>query len=120
MYCLYCPSHTHTLYRLRCTAPSCTAPPLPCTAQEYFQGIGGCVGVLLAVTGSRLPGQEAAVAEGNSLGKGPLLFHIPQVRPIGGFGFGIGVCLLRVLGCYCGGGAAGAGAAGVGAGEWGG
>jgi hypothetical protein len=28
--------------------------------------------------GTRLPGNETAVAEGNTLGKGPTLFHVPQ------------------------------------------
>lgn len=93
--------------------------------QEYFQGIGGVVGALLAWTGesgcraaaggagvsldrnahahpphappppafqrfslppprpvsdagTRLPGGDSAVAEGNTLGKGPMLFHLPQ------------------------------------------
>ena len=29
-------------------------------------------------TGTRLPGTDAAVAQGNSLGKGAMLFHLPQ------------------------------------------
>ncbi|KAL4855761.1 Sodium/hydrogen exchanger 8 [Chlorella vulgaris] len=48
------------------------------TVKEYFQGTGGVVGSLLALTGTRLPGNETAVAEGNTLGKGPTLFHVPQ------------------------------------------
>ena len=32
----------------------------------------------LLAAGTRLPGSETAVAEGNSLGKGPSLFHLPQ------------------------------------------
>ncbi|KAL4437060.1 hypothetical protein ABPG75_004199 [Micractinium tetrahymenae] len=48
-------------------------------AKELFQSTGGVVGALLAATGARLPGSDTAVAEGNSLGRGPLLFHLPQV-----------------------------------------
>ncbi|KAL4855765.1 Sodium/hydrogen exchanger 7 [Chlorella vulgaris] len=48
------------------------------TVKEYFQGTGGVVGSLLALTGTHLPGNETAVAEGNTLGKGPTLFHVPQ------------------------------------------
>ncbi len=33
---------------------------------------------LLPATGTRLPGADSAVAEGNTLGKGPMLFHLPQ------------------------------------------
>lgn len=46
--------------------------------KEYFQGTGSMVGVLLSMTGTRLPGSEMAIAEGNALGKGPILFHLPQ------------------------------------------
>lgn len=46
--------------------------------KEYFQGSGGVVGVLLCMTGSKLPGTELAIAQGNALGKGPLVFHVPQ------------------------------------------
>eukprot|EP00887_Chlorella_sp_A99_P005087 scaffold25.g5087.t1 len=47
--------------------------------KEFFQGTGGVVGSLLAMTGARLPRTtEHAVAVGNTLGKGPLLFHLPQ------------------------------------------
>lgn len=48
------------------------------TKKEYYQGAGGVVGVLLSMTGTKLPGTELALAEGNSLGKGPIVFHIPQ------------------------------------------
>ncbi|PRW32594.1 Sodium hydrogen exchanger 7 [Chlorella sorokiniana] len=48
------------------------------TKKEYFQGIGGVVGALLAWTGTCLPGGDSAVTEGNTLGKGPMLFHLPQ------------------------------------------
>jgi hypothetical protein len=41
-------------------------------------GAGGVVGTLLALTGARLPGEEAAVAEGNALGKGPSVLHFAQ------------------------------------------
>jgi len=46
--------------------------------KEYFQSAGGVVGVLLCMTGTKLPGTEMAIAEGNTLGKGPLVFHVPQ------------------------------------------
>lgn len=48
------------------------------TRREYFQSAGGVVGVLLCSTGSKLPGTEIAIAEGNTLGKGPVVFHVPQ------------------------------------------
>lgn len=41
------------------------------------------VGALLAAAGAALPGSDAAVAEGNSLGRGPLVFHLPQARARG-------------------------------------
>lgn len=31
-----------------------------------------------SAAGTRLPGGDSAVAEGNTLGKGPMLFHLPQ------------------------------------------
>lgn len=46
--------------------------------KEYFQGTGGVLGILLALTGTKLPGTDLAIAEGNALGKGPLVFHFPQ------------------------------------------
>lgn len=46
--------------------------------KEYYQGAGGVVGVLLCLTGTKLPGTEMAIAEGNALGKGPVVFHVPQ------------------------------------------
>ena len=46
--------------------------------KEYFQGCGGIIGVLLCTTGTKLPGTELAIAEGNALGKGPVVFHVPQ------------------------------------------
>lgn len=65
--------------------PSTPTPPThphatPTAWQEYYQGIGGTVGLLLAVAGTRLPGSEVAIAEGNTLGRGPIVFHLPQVR----------------------------------------
>ena len=47
--------------------------------QAHYQSAGGVVGALLAAAGTRLPGDEWALAAGNSLGCGPLLFHLPQV-----------------------------------------
>lgn len=46
--------------------------------QEHYQSTGAVVGALLAAAGSALPGSDEAVAEGNSLGRGPLVFHLPQ------------------------------------------
>lgn len=36
------------------------------------------MGALLAAAGTALPGSDVAVAEGNSLGRGPLVYHLPQ------------------------------------------
>jgi hypothetical protein len=131
-----------------CPASVCSSDLLAHCLQEYFQGIGGVVGSLLAMTGAhlhlhllrwhpqaglmdgvgttsrlarhaahlglrqgsaassqlpvlnphlapamlpnlpalagtRMPGSDAAVAEGNTLGKGPMLFHVPQVSEWG-------------------------------------
>ena len=53
-------------------------------AQERREGIGGLVGLLWALRvgagGGSLAGDELVVAQGNGLGRGPLLFHLPQVR----------------------------------------
>ncbi|KAK9819620.1 hypothetical protein WJX72_000338 [[Myrmecia] bisecta] len=46
--------------------------------QEYFIGTGGMVGLYNALTGVALPGQLEALAEGNSLMDGPLIFHLHQ------------------------------------------
>lgn len=46
--------------------------------KEEFQGAGGLVGALLSLAGSRVPGKEWAVAEGNAVGRGPLVFFLPQ------------------------------------------
>ncbi|KAF8065728.1 NHX8 [Scenedesmus sp. PABB004] len=43
-------------------------------AQEYFLGAGGVFSLYAALTGEALPGTTAAVAQGNALGKGPVLF----------------------------------------------
>ena len=37
---------------------------------------GTVYGVYTALTGLKLPGQATAVAEGNALGKGALVFHL--------------------------------------------
>ena len=37
-----------------------------------------------------MPGSDMAVAEGNTLGKGPMLFHWPQVGRVWGGGGGGG------------------------------
>ncbi|WIA16848.1 hypothetical protein OEZ85_013781 [Tetradesmus obliquus] len=42
--------------------------------QEYFLGAGGVFNLYSALTGEELPGTTDAVAQGNALGKGPVLF----------------------------------------------
>ncbi|KAK9861042.1 hypothetical protein WJX84_008386, partial [Apatococcus fuscideae] len=44
--------------------------------QQYFLGSGGVVGLLKALTGSHMPGKSLVIAEGNSLGRGPVIFHL--------------------------------------------
>ena len=39
---------------------------------------GGMVGLYQALTGVQLPGKVEAVAEGNALGKGPIIFELYQ------------------------------------------
>lgn len=56
--------HTHTSSTVPAVLPAVSHPAL---------SAGVC-----------LPGSESAVAEGNSLGKGPLIFHLPQVRHLEG------------------------------------
>eukprot|EP00878_Enallax_costatus_P024415 GHUV01026053.1.p1 GENE.GHUV01026053.1~~GHUV01026053.1.p1 ORF type:complete len:446 (+),score=124.99 GHUV01026053.1:140-1339(+) len=45
-------------------------------AQEYFLGAGGVYNLYGALTGEHLPGATDAVAQGNALGKGPVLFCV--------------------------------------------
>lgn len=37
---------------------------------------GGIFGLYVALTGERMPGGAVAMAEGNALGKGPVIFHL--------------------------------------------
>lgn len=37
---------------------------------------GGVFGLFVALTGERMPGGAVAMAEGNALGKGPVVFHL--------------------------------------------
>ena len=37
---------------------------------------GGVFGLYVALTGERMPGGAVAMAEGNALGKGPVIFHL--------------------------------------------
>lgn len=46
--------------------------------QDYYQGAGGVIGSLRALSGAALAGTQEAVARGSSLGRGPTLFHLPQ------------------------------------------
>ena len=39
---------------------------------------GGAYGLYVALTGETLPGGGTAIAEGNALGKGPVVFHFSQ------------------------------------------
>lgn len=39
---------------------------------------GGMLGLYTALTGHRLPGKIEAIAEGNALGKGPVVFELFQ------------------------------------------
>ncbi|GAB4814387.1 hypothetical protein N2152v2_001433 [Parachlorella kessleri] len=47
--------------------------------QDYFLGSGGVLGLLSSLVGEPLPGSGPAIAEANSLHKGPVVFHIPQL-----------------------------------------
>ncbi|KXZ50130.1 hypothetical protein GPECTOR_17g1003 [Gonium pectorale] len=53
-------------------APPAAAPP------QFYVGVGGVVGVSTALVGRAVPGMAvaSAVAEGNSLGKGPVVFAL--------------------------------------------
>ena len=46
--------------------------------KEYYRGIGSVIGLLRTMTGHVLPGSAIVVAEGNVLGKGPVLYQFPQ------------------------------------------
>ena len=46
--------------------------------KEYYRGIGSVIGLLRTMTGHVLPGSSIVVAEGNVLGKGPVLYQVPQ------------------------------------------
>jgi len=45
--------------------------------QKYFLGTGGMFGPFSALTGESLAGRAVAIAEGNALGKGPVVFELP-------------------------------------------
>ncbi len=49
------------------------------TARQFFVGVGGVVGISTALLGRAVAGMAvaAAVAEGNALGKGPVVFALP-------------------------------------------
>lgn len=42
--------------------------------QEYFLGSGGLINLYCGLTNETMPGVTEAVAQGNALGKGPVLF----------------------------------------------
>ncbi|KAA6425638.1 MAG: salt overly sensitive 1 [Trebouxia sp. A1-2] len=44
--------------------------------EDAFLGAGATFGLFTALTGVKLPGQATAVAEGNALGKGALVYHL--------------------------------------------
>ena len=41
-----------------------------------MRNAGGLFGLYVALTGERSPGGSVAMAEGNALGKGPVIFHL--------------------------------------------
>jgi len=45
--------------------------------QEYYLGSGGVIGLLQALVGAPLPGTGLAIAQGDALHRGPVLFLIP-------------------------------------------
>ena len=49
--------------------------PLNCT-ELLSHTAGGVFGLFVALTGHRMPGGAVALAEGNALGKGPVVFHL--------------------------------------------
>ena len=49
-------------------------PAQSCTS--WHAGAGGVFGLYVALTGERMPGGAVAMAEGNALGKGPVIFHL--------------------------------------------
>ncbi|KAG2490363.1 hypothetical protein HYH03_011165 [Edaphochlamys debaryana] len=57
-------------------APLAPAPPPP--PPRFYVGVGGVVGVSTALIGRAVPGMAvaSAVAEGNALGKGPVVFAL--------------------------------------------
>lgn len=68
----------------RCGLLPCTGPMhrTPSVLQMQLLGpelnwhAGGVVGLLKALTGSHMPGKSLVIAEGNSLGRGPVIFHL--------------------------------------------
>ncbi|MCJ1423635.1 hypothetical protein MMC29_001519, partial [Sticta canariensis] len=46
--------------------------------QEFFVGCGDVLGLLPSLVGEVMPGNGPAVAVGNALGHGPIVFHLPQ------------------------------------------
>ena len=43
---------------------------------SHMCNAGGVFGLFAALTGKRMPGGAVALAEGNALGKGPVVFHL--------------------------------------------
>lgn len=56
------------------TAAACCGDPDVC----HLASAGGAYGLYVALTGETLPGGGTAIAEGNALGKGPVVFHFSQ------------------------------------------
>lgn len=49
---------------------------MSCYMKEVLLHTGGVFGLYVALTGERMPGGAVAMAEGNALGKGPVIFHL--------------------------------------------
>ena len=66
-------------------------------------GRGGMFGLIQSLTGRVLPGSRPAVAEGNLLRKGPVIFLIPQtvIEQARAHSRGCGkICLDRIWGVF--------------------
>ena len=65
------PNQTHG------TSPAVLGEERVCPSQKCcWLCTGGVFGLFVALTGERMPGGAVAMAEGNALGKGPVIFHL--------------------------------------------
>ena len=46
---------------------------------EFYMGTGGAIGLMASVIGAYVPGimAKSVFAEGNAMGRGPIILHIP-------------------------------------------